>query len=207
LKHFYNCGFIILKHNNQQLTTKMNSKITKQDIAVGRIYRCSVCDAKCDDTWGTKKGKMVCGRFVEKDNSRVSQCSKDCNYKYMRDETREKYEDQIHLFEKELPRLIEGLKIAVKYKFERTNIIFKIVKHHKMNVKLLKRYISRQMTLAEIQAEFYTLSRLGMEIAEDWLEIYPNATETYMDWVDISAEASKLVKGDHHAKTWSVDYC
>ena len=184
----------------------MNSKITKQDVAVGRIYRCSVCDAKCDDTWGTKQGKMVCGRFVE-DNSRIRQCGKDCQHKYIRDETRQTYEEKIHLYEKRLPQLIEGLKIALKYGHKHTSIMFKIVKHHKMSVKLLTRYISRQMTLAEIQAEFYTLSRLGMDIAEEWMEISPDETQNYMNWVNTSADASQLVEGDNQAIAWSVDYC
>jgi hypothetical protein len=184
----------------------MNSKITKQDIAVGRIYRCSVCDAKCDDTWGTKQGKMVCGRFVE-DDTRIRQCSKDCQHKYIRDETRQTYEHKIQASEKRLPRLIEGLKIAVEKGYENTSIMFKVVKHHKMTVKLLKRYLSRQMTLAEIQAEFYTLSRLGMEIAEDWTELNPDDTETYMSWVNTSADSSALVEGYNQAIAWSVDYC
>ena len=185
----------------------MNSKITKQDVKLGRIYRCSVCDAKCDDTWGTKEGKTVCGRFVEKENHRSMQCSKDCNYKYMRDETRQNYEERVKIYEERLPRRIEGLKIAVEEGYEHTSIMFKIVKHHKMSIKLLTRFISRQMTLAEIQAEFYTLSRFGMDIAEDFMELSPDDTETYMFWVDISAEVTQLVEGRHQARAWSVDYC
>jgi hypothetical protein len=185
----------------------MNSKITKQDIAVGRIFRCSICDAKCDDTWGTKEGTTICGRFVEKKDTRVWQCSKDCNYKHMRDVTRQNYKERANIYEERLPIRIEGLKIALKEGYEYTRIMFKIVKHHKMSVKLLTRFLSRQMTLAEIQAEFYTLSRLGMDIAEDWMEINPDETETYMFWVDISAEVTQLVEGHHHARAWSVDYC
>ena len=185
----------------------MNSKITKQDIAVGRIYRCSICDAKCDDTWGTKEGEIICGRFVEKKDTRIMQCSKDCNYKYMRDETRPKYEERIQVYEERLPPRIAGLKLALKNGYSHTSTMFKIVKHHKMTVKLLTRYLTRQMTLAEIQAEFYTLSRLGMELAEELMEINPNETETYMFWVDISADAAGLVEGGHIARAWSVDYC
>jgi hypothetical protein len=125
----------------------------------------------------------------------------------MRDGAREKYEERIQVYEERLPRRIEGLKIALKEGYEYTSLMFKIVKHHKMSVKLLTRYLSRQMTLAEIQAEFYTLSRLGMDIAEEWTEIAPDETETYMFWVGLSTEASKLVEGGHIARAWSVDYC
>ena len=212
MKHFYNCGCIILKHNNpnnQQTKTKMNSKITKQDVAVGRIFRCSICDAKCDNTWTTKEQRMVCGRLIDKDETKAykKQCSQNCHYKHMRDESREKLEHYKQVDERNLPRLIEGLKIAIKERFECTSIFFKMVKHNKMRVKLLTRYLTRQMTLAEIQAEFYTLSRLGMDIAEDWMELEPDETKTYMDWVNKSGWASKFVNGDNQAKAWSVDYC
>jgi hypothetical protein len=185
----------------------MNSKKTIQDVKLGRIFRCSICDAKCDDTWGTKEGTTVCGRFVEKKDTRIMQCSKDCCYKYMRDKTRQNYEERIQVYEERLPRRIEGLKFALEEGYDYTSIMFKMVKHHKMSVKLLTRFISRQMTLAEIQAEFYTVSRLAMDIAEEWLEIFPDETETYMFWVDISAEVTQLVEGHHQARAWSVDFC
>jgi succinate dehydrogenase flavin-adding protein (antitoxin of CptAB toxin-antitoxin module) len=207
LKHFYNCGYIILKHNNQQLTTKMNSKITKQDIAVGRIYRCSICDAKCDDTWGTKEGNLICGRFVEKEVPSIMQCSKDCNYKHLRDETRKNYEALLQGHEENLPKRVEFLKKSVAEKSEETSMVFKAVKFSKMTIKLLPRFISRQMTLAEIQAEFYTLSRLAMDIAEEWMEIVPDDTESYMYWVNVSSNSAIHVDGKGISKAWSVDYC
>ena len=185
----------------------MNSKITKQDVAVGRIYRCSICDAKCDDTWGTKEGELICGRFVEKEKSSIMQCSKDCCYKYMRDETRENYEAILQGHEKKLPERVECLKKSVAEKSEHTSLVFKAVKFSKMSIKLLPRFLSRQMTLAEIQAEFYTLSRLGMDVAEDWMEIDPDATTIYMDWVNAAGWASQYVDGDNQVKAWSVYYC
>ena len=185
----------------------MNSKITKQDVAVGRIYRCSVCDAKCDDTWATKDTKMVCGRSVDKEKSSKKQCSQDCHYKHIRDETRPNLERQKQIEERYLPRFVEGLKFALEEGYEYSSIMFKTVKHNKMRIKILTRYLSRQMTLAEIQAEFYTLSRLGMEIAEEWVEIQPDETKTYMEWVNKSGWASKFVDGSNTAKAWSVDYC
>ena len=185
----------------------MNSKKTMQDVKLGRIFRCSVCDAKCDDTWGTKEGTTVCGRFVEKKDTRVMQCSKNCNYKYMRDETRPNYEERIQVYEERLPRRIEGLKIALEEGYDYTSIMFKIVKHHKMSVKLLTRFLTRQMTLAEIQAEFYTLSRLAMDIAEEWMEIVPDDTESYMYWVNVSSNSAIHVDGKGISKAWSVDYC
>ena len=178
-----------------------------QDVKLGRIFRCSICDAKCDDTWGTKQGKMVCGRFVEKEDSNIMQCSQNCHYKHLRDKGRKGKTQQIQWDKERLPRMIESLKTALEEGRDWSSLYFKMVKYTKMRIKLVTRLLSRQMTLAEIQAEFYTLSRLGMEIAEDWLELEPDETETYMNWVDISAEASKLVKGDHQAKVWSVDYC
>ncbi len=185
----------------------MNSKITKQDVKLGRIYRCSVCDAKCDNRWASADQSLVCGRFVEKENSKVKQCSQDCHYKHLRDVSREHLEHHKQAEEQKLPRHIEGLKIAVDERYECTSLMFKIVKHNKMRIKLLTRYLTRQMTLAEIQAEFYILSRLGMDIAEDWLENVPDETQTYMSWVNKSAWASKYADGDNQAKAWSVDYC
>ena len=186
----------------------MNSKITKQDVAAGRIYRCSVCDAKCDDTWYSGQQQMVCGRYVKIENTLLNQCSQDCHYKHMRDEGREVIECKKQFDERYLPTAVEGLKIALKEGYECASIMFKTVKHTKMRIKLLTRFLSRQMTLAEIQAEFYTLSRFEMEIAEDWLEYDPDdETDIYMEWVNKSGWASQFVEGGHSARAWSVDYC
>ena len=185
----------------------MNSKITKQDVAVGRIYRCSVCDAKCDDTWGTKQGKMVCGRFVDKENSSIMQCSQNCHYKHLRDKGRKGKTQQIQEDEERLPRMIESLKTALEEGRDWSSLYFKMVKYTKMRIKLLTRLLSRQMTLAEIQAEFYTLSRLAMDIAEDWLKLEPDDTESYMYWVNVSANSAIHVDGSGISKAWSVDYC
>ena len=187
----------------------MNSKITKQDVAAGRIYRCSVCDAKCIGRFETTDGKMVCGRLIEEDETKAykKQCSLNCHYKHLRDSTRETYENYKQDEERFSPRLIERLKIGVEGRYEWASIQFKMVKHNKMSIKILTRFLSRQMTLAEIQAEFYTLSRFEMEIAEDWLEYDPDETEHYMNWVNKSGWASKFVDGGHPARAWSVDYC
>jgi len=185
----------------------MNSKLTKQDVAVGRIFRCSLCDAKCDDTWKTRQRQMVCGRFVKLDTPCLHQCSQDCHYKHLRDEGREVIEGRTKFDERQLPLAIEGLKLALERKYECSRIMFKTLKHTKMRLKLLKKFITRQMTLAEIQAEFYTLSRLEMEIAEDWMEYDPDDTEAYMNWVDKSGWSSQFVEGNGSAKAWSVDYC
>ena len=185
----------------------MNSKKTMQDVKLGRIYRCSLCDAKCDDTWGTKQGKMICGRFVEKENYSIMQCSKDCHFKHLRDKSRKGKTQQLQGDEERLPRMIESLKTALEEGRDWSSLYFKMVKYTKMRIKLLTRLLSRQMTLAEIQAEFYTLSRFAMEIAEDWLEEDPDATKRYMDWVNASGWASQYVDGDNQAKAWSVDYC
>ena len=186
----------------------MNSKITKQDVKLGRIYRCSICDAKCDDTFGTREGNLICGRFVEKEVPSIMQCSKDCNYKHLRDETRKNYEAILQGHEEKLPERVEFLKKSVAEKSEQTSLVFKAVKFSKMTIKLMRRFLSRQMTLAEIQAEFYTLSRFEMEIAEDWLEYDPDdETDIYMEWVNKSGWASQFVEGGHSARAWSVDYC
>ena len=150
---------------------------------------------------------MVCGRYVRIENSVLYQCSQDCHYKHLRDHGREVIEYKKQVDERYLPTAVEGLKIALKEGYECASIMFKTVKQAKMRIKLLTRLLSRQMTLAEIQAEFYTLSRFEMEIAEDWLEYDPDETEHYMNWVNKSGWASQFVDGGHSSKAWSVDYC
>ena len=125
----------------------------------------------------------------------------------MRDEGREVIECKKQFDERYLPTAVEGLKIALKEGYECASIMFKTVKHTKMRIKLLTRFLSRQMTLAEIQAEFYTLSRLAMDIAEEWMELQPDDTESYMYWVNVSANSAIHVDGKGISKAWSVDYC
>ena len=185
----------------------MNSKITKQDVKLGRIFRCSICDAKCDDTWQMVDAIMVCGRMVHDDNTLTTQCSQNCHYKRMRDDVKESYEKVLQGHEKNLPEQLECLKKALEEEEDWSSLYFKAVKFSKMHIKLLTRFLSRQMTLAEIQAEFYTVSRSAMDIAEEWMEIDPDDTETYMNWVNTSADAAVHVDGERTSKAWSVDYC
>jgi len=184
----------------------MNSKITKQDVKLGRIFRCGNCDAKCGDDLAFTKGKYECGRVKELDGYTYS-CSRDCFYKQLRDGARGDFEKMKQDITKNLPEKLECLKWATLKNDIAKNQIFKIVKLYKMKVKLLTKLLNRQMTLAEIQAGFFDVSRLSMEVAESHLEIFPENEKTYMFWVNSSVYMNEYVKGDELSAAWSIDEC
>jgi len=124
-----------------------SKKITQQDMKTGKIYRCTHCEAKCDDEFELSLQTYKCGQVQKAEISYC--CSWDCLDFINRERNVFQYKKCIEFNNDEIAVLTKMMKSSIKCGIKVTGL-FECIKMYKADNKAINLLLSQDATSAEI---------------------------------------------------------
>jgi len=139
-------------------------KISEQDVKMGRIYRCSNCETKCDDTYHAQGFKISWGQKTEIEHHYF--CCEDCEKYYVREKGRPALESSLAYFSDALPELMEYFQDLLKRGIS-VPCFFETIRHFKLMKRAIEMLMSQEHTYAEVAVAFHKARDVALELSEE----------------------------------------
>jgi hypothetical protein len=137
--------------------------VTRADIKAGRIYRCSLCETKCNDEVKMEISAMVAGRANVRSTHYF--CEDSCADKYARDFHTEGYTTDVVDLTKDLT-FLKQIMGGIIGAGRTSKTCFEAIKMTRLQLKCKIMLLGRETPRHIVEVELFKLSQSAMQYAE-----------------------------------------